>query len=71
MEHTPPTNFYTPSGGCIEDVAFLILIQLVLKLVRKFKASLWVKIPPNVCPLSWAFASMGFFLLKIPSFLLQ
>jgi len=44
----PPINFYTPSGGCNENVAFLILIQLVLKLIRKLKASLWVQIPPNV-----------------------
>jgi len=37
----PPTNFYMPIGGSNEDVANLILIQLVLKLIRKLKASLW------------------------------
>jgi len=35
------------SGGCNEYAIVLILVQLVLKLVRKLKASLWVQIFPN------------------------
>jgi len=33
-----------PSGGCNEYVIALILMQLVLKLLRKLNASLWVQI---------------------------
>jgi len=35
-------------GGYNEYVISFILMQLVLKLVRKLKASLWVQIFPNV-----------------------
>jgi len=43
---------YMTSGGCNEYVIAFILMQLVLKLVRKLKASLWVQIfsnVPNTC----------------------
>jgi len=39
---------HTPSGGCNEYMVTLILMQLVLKLVRKLKASLWVQFFPNI-----------------------
>jgi len=35
------------SGGCNDYVVTLILMQLVSKLVRKLKVSLWVQFPPN------------------------
>jgi len=38
---------HMPSGGCNEIMIALILIQLLLKLVRKFKASFWVQCFPN------------------------
>jgi len=34
---------HTPSGGCNENMIALILMQLILKLVRKLKASFWVQ----------------------------
>jgi len=33
----------TPSGGCNENMIALILMQLIIKLVRKLKASLGVQ----------------------------
>jgi len=38
---------HTPSGGCNEIMIALILMQLVLKLVRKLKASFGVQLFPN------------------------
>jgi len=38
---------HTPSGGCNEIMIALILMHFVLKLVRKFKASLSVQLFSN------------------------
>jgi len=57
VNHIPRTNTYTPSGlyqplvnlhgGINDNIATVILIQLVLKLVKKLKASLRVHFSPN------------------------